>query len=303
MRARLAGLRDCLVQIAEAGHGEELLRHVVLNPRGGAQGCVGIALQVALLDGLRVAHHFPSVAGEIGAMNDENADGAAARRLFIFVGPAAVVGERSAFEEPFVVGWRLIHDDQRDFAVQVDLFAIGALEVIPVIFGSANAVTDEYDRRVEVRGVLAGLVFGDDVGAIGEIGGLTACGFERELCFVFESVDGEERNFLEEGATFACGLHACESELRGNVFSGEFGAARTGATAFEQIEGEEADMRADPLGVNALRDGRRGGRQASDLRACALGRLLSARAERSGEQRRNQKNRIESAHGFSQGGA
>ena len=85
----------------------------------------GIALQIALLDCLGVPDHLPAIAGQIAAMNDEHADGAAARGLFILIGPAAVVGERLALEKLLVVRGRLVHDDQRDFAFQVNLLAVG----------------------------------------------------------------------------------------------------------------------------------------------------------------------------------
>ena len=54
------------------------------------------------------------IAGEIGAVNDEHAHGSAARGFFIFVGPAAVVGEGFALEELLIVRRRLVDDDQGD---------------------------------------------------------------------------------------------------------------------------------------------------------------------------------------------
>ena len=42
---RLPALVDGLIEIAQTGQGEEALRHVVLDPCGGAQCGVGIALR------------------------------------------------------------------------------------------------------------------------------------------------------------------------------------------------------------------------------------------------------------------
>ena len=91
-------------------------------------------------------------------MNDEHADGAAARGLFVFVGPAAVVGEGFALEELLVVGRRLVDDDQCDLALQVDLFAVRAGVVVPVVLRRVNAVAHKDDGRIDVRGRLPGLV-------------------------------------------------------------------------------------------------------------------------------------------------
>ncbi len=44
VKAALAGAIDRLIEVAQAGQGEQLLRHVVLDPGGGAQRRRGIAL-------------------------------------------------------------------------------------------------------------------------------------------------------------------------------------------------------------------------------------------------------------------
>ncbi len=66
-----AAIND-LIEIAEAGQGEEMLRNVVLDPCGGAEGVERIAREIALLNGLRVLDDLPAVACQIGAVNDEN---------------------------------------------------------------------------------------------------------------------------------------------------------------------------------------------------------------------------------------
>ena len=113
MEARLAGRIDGLIEIALAGQRQQFLRHVVLNPRGGAQRGRGIALQIALLDSLGVANHLPAITRQIGAVDDEHPNGTAARSFLVFVGPAPVISEGLAFEEFLVVGGRLVDDDQQ----------------------------------------------------------------------------------------------------------------------------------------------------------------------------------------------
>ena len=80
-----------------------MLRNVVLNPCGRAQSVERVAGEIALLDSLRVLHHLPSVTGQIRPVNDEHAQCASPRGLFVLVGPAAVIGHRLALEKLFVL--------------------------------------------------------------------------------------------------------------------------------------------------------------------------------------------------------
>ena len=243
--AGLAGLVDCLVEIAEPCEREQALGHVVLNPCGGAQRCAGIALQVALLYSLRIAHHFPAITCQISAVNDEHAHSAAACGFFIFVGPATVVGEGFAREEFLVVRGRLIDDDQSDFALEVNLFAVCVGVVVPAVFGRMNSVANKNDWRIDVRHRLAGLVFGDDVGAINEIDGLALHRHEEESRLVLDGVNSDKWYALEIGAVVTCGLDAGKSKLSGDVFGCEFAAASSGAPAFEQVKRKKANMGAN----------------------------------------------------------
>ncbi len=83
--------RDCallikLVEI-ETGHATSFLRDIELDPRGSLQFRRTIPLQVGSFAAPRVAHHFPRIAGDIGAMNDQRGDGAVTGSLLIFVDP------------------------------------------------------------------------------------------------------------------------------------------------------------------------------------------------------------------------
>src|SRR5215831_14092688 len=264
MEAGLTGAIDGLIEISESSQGEEMLGDVVLDPCGCPKGVIGIAGKVAFLDGLGVLNDLPAITRQISPMDDEDACGATTRGFFVLVGPAAVVGEGLAVEEFYVVGRRLVDDDEGDLAVEVDVLAIGAGVVIPVVFGGVDAVTDEDNRRVYVGCGLAGFVFRNDLAAVDEIDGLPIFRDEGKLCFVFDGMDGEERDLLEEGVVVAGRLEAVKGELGGNVFGGELVATSAGAAAFQQIERQEANVSADSLRVDGCGGGAGNRRQAGN---------------------------------------
>ncbi len=134
-------------------------------------------------------------------MNDQHAHRAAPRGLLILVGPAAVVGQRLAFEKLLIVRRRLVHDDQRNLALQVHSGI-----VVPVVLGRVNAIAHEHNGRVD-RGLgLARLILRDDLGAVSEIDRRALRGHKREFRLVFIGVHREERHLLEIGAVVARGL-------------------------------------------------------------------------------------------------
>jgi len=91
-------LREELVEIV-ATHGDDFLGDIKLHPGGSLDFRSFVALEIRALAAPGIADNLPAVAGEVGAMNDDGGDGAAARGFFELVGPAAVVGESFAFEE------------------------------------------------------------------------------------------------------------------------------------------------------------------------------------------------------------
>ena len=118
---------------------------------------VFVVAEVGFFAGVGVLDDVPAVAGEVGAVDDERADGSFAGGLLEFVGPAAVVGEGFAAEEVGIVGGRVADDAEDDFAFDVD-----AGVVVPVELGSGDAVADEDDGGVDVDGGGEGVV-GDGV--------------------------------------------------------------------------------------------------------------------------------------------
>ncbi len=73
------------------------------DPTGGFELRL-IAFQEVTFARVGVADDLPGVAGHFGFVDEEDADGAFADGFFVFVGPAAVVGEGAAFEKIGVVG-------------------------------------------------------------------------------------------------------------------------------------------------------------------------------------------------------
>ena len=72
-----------------------------------------IELQVGFFLAVRIADHFPAVAGQVAAMNDERRHRAVTRGFFKLVDPAAVVGQRLAGEEFWIVRGRLVDEEER----------------------------------------------------------------------------------------------------------------------------------------------------------------------------------------------
>ncbi len=215
----------------QARRREQFARHVELYPRRGLELGVLIVGCVHLLVAPGTAHHAPPIAREIGAMNDQGADRALARRLFEFVGPTPVIGQRPRIEELGVFGRRLVHDDQHDLALDVH-----PLEVVPAILGCNDAVADEHDGRIDVHAVRLPLIAGHVVlaefqlqrAAVLRVQGGGRCR---------QRVHAGELDFLQVAAVVARRLQAIQGELRGNVLRGDVAAAGTGAASLEQVVG------------------------------------------------------------------
>ena len=199
-------------------------------------------------------------------MDDEHAHGSATRGFFILVGPAAVVGERLALEEALVVRGGLVDDDEGNFALHVDILAVGPGIVVPVVLWSVNAVSDEDNGGIEVGAGLPGLVLGDDLCAVCQIDGISLFRNQREFGFVFDGMHGHQGNALKVGAIVSGWLDTGHGELGCNVFGGQFRAARAGAAAFQQVKREKTYMGAHLLGIDGCGGCARGLRQTGNFR-------------------------------------
>ncbi len=89
-------------------------------------------------------------------MNKNHAHRALPRGLFVFVSPAAVVGQGLTFEKSRVIRRRLVHQHQKDFAAHIH-----TLVVVPVVFGSFDAVTHVHDLGVHIGLRLLRLIEGN----------------------------------------------------------------------------------------------------------------------------------------------
>ncbi len=251
--AAFAGGFDLGVGV-EVGGFEDLFGYVELDPAGGFELRVFVVAEVGFFAGVGVFDDVPAVAGEVGAVDDECADGAHAGGLFELVGPAAVVGEGVAAEEGGVGGGWVADDAEDDFAFDVD---VGV--VVPVELGRGDAVADEDDGSVDVDGGGEGAVGDGVVVAVLEVEGVE---HDADLAvgtlgrddghggLVGDGVHADHVDLLEIGAVVAAGFEAVEGELGGDVLGGDFAAAEAGAAAFEEIVGEELDVGADLFGVD-----------------------------------------------------
>src|SRR5579885_1417645 len=190
---------------------------------------------------------MPGVTGKVCPVNDEHAQSAFARCLFVLVSPSTVVGHGLAFEEAVVSGRRLVDNHQQYFA-----FHVHAGVVVPVILGGIDAVANEDDRRVDISRRCSGLILGYEVFAVSERNRLTILRHELGFGLVFNSMHGIERHFLKIGPVVACGFYAVQSKLCSNVFSGNLRAALAWTASFEEITCKKAYMRAYFFGIDAV---------------------------------------------------
>ncbi len=97
-------------------------------------------------------------------MDEDDTRRSLTRGFFEFVGPAAVIGERSAGKKIRVLRGRLIHQHEQHLALHVHV-----LVVVPVEFGSIDPVAHPNDVGVDVIERLARFIHGDKVFAVDQI--------------------------------------------------------------------------------------------------------------------------------------
>ena len=115
----------------------------------------------------------------MSSLVDENHSHCAfARRFFVFVGPAPVVGEGFALEKFRIVRRRLVHQHEQHFAAHVDAFV-----VVPVIFRRFNAIADIDNVRIDIGLRLLGLIVGDILIKRLQIHRRALLGHQRKLGF------------------------------------------------------------------------------------------------------------------------
>ncbi len=213
---------DLCVGIKVGGF-EDLFGYVELDPACGFELRVFVVAEIGFFAGVGVFDDVPTVAGEVGAVNNECADGSHTGGLFEFVGPAAVVGEGVAAEEGGVGGGWVADDAEDDFAFDVD---VGV--VVPVELGRGDAVADEDDGGVDIDGGGEGTVGDGVVVAVLEIVGVEgdghlafrSLGDERHGGFLRDGLHTDEVDLLEISAVVAAGFEAIEGELGSDVLGG-----------------------------------------------------------------------------------
>ena len=191
-------------------------------------------------------------------MDDDQPARAAAHRLFVFVNPAAVVGERAAVEEFRVGGGRLVGENEDQLALHVE-----APEIVPLVFGRGDAVACKHSLRLEGCVCLLGLAHAHEIGEPLEVD--RRAGGGRGEGGIGLSLDAHERDFLEVAAVVARRFGAGERELGGDILGGDIAAPLADAAAFEQVAGEEAVVCANALSGDVLSvEGRKSNHEHSD---------------------------------------
>ncbi len=249
LEAALAGARHHVVQLQARG-AEQLPRDVELYPRCRLELRILVVAQVHLLVAPGISHHAPAVARQIGAVDDQGADRALARRLFELVGPASVIGHDARVEEFRILRRRLVDDHQQHLA-----FDVHALEIVPAVFRRLDAIADEDDGRVDVDPGGLGLVVGHVVIAELQIQRTAVFrlqgGSRRRQC-----VHAGEFDLLQVAAAVPRRFQAVEREFRGDVLCRNVAAPRTGPAALEQVIRQKAHVRTNALGIDAPHGGR-----------------------------------------------
>ena len=249
----------------EPGVGEQLARGRSGHPafesgvRSGRVGADDVehGVGVGILDGV------PAVGGGGVFVDDHHARRTALRGLFVFVGPAAVIGHRLAVEIGTAVGDRslevgIVDQHDEDFAAHVLV-----LEIVPLAFGRGHAVTGE-DQRGVGEPELARAVerrAKRDVGALHEAGGpARALNGDDRIARQGRLKQGNPLRPLTTAIDqFATRLDPGRFQLGDKIGDG-LGLARGCRTApFIGVRSERLDMRGKPLGAELLGRGRNGG--------------------------------------------
>ena len=162
-------------------------------------------------------------------MDEEYAHRAPARRFFVFVRPASVVGQRLAFEELRIVRGRLVHQHEQHFPAHVRVFV-----VVPVVLRGMNAVADVNDGRVDVGLRLLRLVIRDVVVEDFQSHTRTARRHQRKRRFLRRR-DTDHRDLLQIGAVVTHRLQTVKRKLGCYVFRSDISPTLPGTTSLEQI--------------------------------------------------------------------
>ena len=150
-------------------------------------------------------------------------------RLFIFVSPAAVVGEGLAFEEFRIVRGRFVDQHEQNFSAYVLAFV-----VVPVVLGRLNSVSHKNNVGINIGLGLLRVVVSNVLVERAQIHGLALPGHERKLSFG-ERRDSDQGHSLHVCAVISGRLQAVFGELGGNIFRGDLAAALARPASLQQI--------------------------------------------------------------------
>ena len=223
----------------EPGLPEERRRRVLRDPSAEAERLRKrrITREHALFLRPAADDRGPAIAGALGVVDDEHARRTATFRFLELVCPAAVVRHRLAAEQ-IGLGCRrrwIVHEHEQDLAAHVDV-----LEIIPAELRRGRAIADEHDRSLRAALRHRSARPDDDILRIAQVGGrLAARHGAHGAGGGCDHVDGHALKVR----LLVPRLHAVGAERVGEVELRDRPAARGGCAAFEQVVGEEADVR------------------------------------------------------------
>ena len=123
-------------------------------------------------------------------------------------------------------------------------FDVEASVVVIAAIGSADAITDEHNRRFDLGVFPYGASRGNKVLSPFQVDSISVFG-ERNGASFRHDRNFAQGNALVERARSACGREAEGFKLRSDITSSQFLAARAVAAAFEQIVGEKGHVGAE----------------------------------------------------------
>lgn len=197
-------------------------------------GCIRGLLQLELLAGPRISHPIPSIACRLFCVDDNSSGRFLLRSNFTFVRPSPVVRARLPAEEVWIVGWRIVVQEQQDFIPHV-----GVLVIVPTHLRCNDTVADKENVcvfHVDPRKLAS--CNPDKLFTVRQRYG-TISGANRHGHRGIGS-EREDRETLDVGAVVSCRFQAERFHLSGNVGSRKFVAARARCSSFQQIVGEKA---------------------------------------------------------------
>ena len=224
----------------------QLFRALPIEPALETDPRLSPGFQLELLPDIGSPNHLPGITRRLGGMDDDRARRTLPGSAGVFIVPAAV-GQFTFTSEQLRVPVGIVVEHQQDLAFQV-----GAFEIVPVLLGRLDAVTDKNHLGVRYRNV--GLLdSGHDhvLIRVSEAGGRAVCRGEAQVRGVADR-QAYDIHCLFVRVPFKQG---CETHLRqaaGQEFPGFPVALAAGPAALELVAGDDTHIAQKVRGLDGL---------------------------------------------------